>query len=322
MRYIQQRQQYSHPFCLFSCSYSTCTSFLIIPPTYLPTYLPTFTVLYCKILYLRSVAFTVLYCFFGYGTLFNNAQVFAQSLTSDLGLAFGLDSAECSIPSNMGFGGACWAPYAISVIIFAAVVCPLCVIDFKEQIGVQLAMSFMRVGLALLMILTVLADLPAGLPMFSSLPDAPPVSEGGPSATSAGDIAFWFRVAGLGSLVPTAVYSQVMQDCIPSIIQQVEKRGNAHLIIIATMAFTAVLYTVSSAFLGSAFALNDKTVNELIVINWKYYGGQGFSAPWWALIIRYLIVYFPAFAVVSAFPITATVLSNNIAALAMGGDAE
>ena len=83
------------------------------------------------------MAFTVLYCFFGYGTLFNNAQVFAQSLTSDLGLAFGLDAAECSVPSNMGFGGECWAPYAISVVIFAAMVCPLCVVDFKEQIGVQ-----------------------------------------------------------------------------------------------------------------------------------------------------------------------------------------
>jgi hypothetical protein len=92
----------------------------------------------------------------------------------------------------------------------------------------------------------------------------------------------------------------------------------------ATNMFTVAAYITLGLTLGAAFG---KGIQQSSNLNWRtFHAGTGYidqygnvvDAAWWTKIISHYIILFPAVDVVSAYPLNAITLGNNIFGAAYG----
>lgn len=248
--------------------------------------------------------YTALLSVFLYGALWAYSSVFAASLAANIPTSFN-DYKVCTV----GEAG-CDKPYHLFLFVFACIVIPLTCVDFEEQVSVQVLMSVARVVVVFLMSFTVLGAAGCDGMAFEPATAKDPVIHGFSSQDA-------FKWAGLSTLVPTAVYASIFHHSIPVLSQSVKDKSRLRSIFAVAFGVTTGFYVVIGMVISLYFG---DQVNSQCNLNWKDYvgcskienGHRVGSVPWWAHLIRIVVLIFPALDVMSAFPLNAVTLGNNL----------
>ena len=235
--------------------------------------------------------YEVLLCIYMIGALWSYSAVFAQSMAGQLAIS--------AIANN----------YLFYLALFSVVVVPLTCLEMTElkPLAISLAIfRFVSLGTMMLTALISLYSFPA-----PSDDGAPPVS----TATSApyvSDIGV-FQLAGLATVFPVSIYSQIFHHSVPGLAHPLQDKRRL------PQVFTSVLLTTFALYAGLGITVGlyyGSGVKDVCTLNWVEYSGErglgrdGRGGV--ASFISYLIVLFPPIDIISAFPLNAITLANNI----------
>ena len=197
-------------------------------------------------------------------------------------------------------GGNTDTNYVIYSGIFAAMVVPMSCMELDEQVTVQVMMTGARFLMLALMVST------------SSL------CAHDMTQTEAFQEAPMFRPAGIDKMLPIMVFAHIYHHSIPGLAHPVADKKKLSGIYRATTVFSTIAYTFIGLILGSAFG---KNIEQSSNLNWKHFtagtavfdgDGNIISVAWWAKAISLYVLCFPAIDVISAFPLNAITLGNNM----------
>lgn len=231
-----------------------------------------------------------------YGTLWAYCAVFAKAFAAHLPLS----------PS----------PYVLYAIIFGILVIPASLMEFKEQVAVQVSLSLFRVVMVSVMVITCLIAQYRGDNEFGFSTD-----RSGDFPSKSNVDAWKFEPSQMYYLLPVAAYAYIFHHSVPSLADTAkDKQHLAHLfrtaLVISMVAYMAV-GTIVALYFGDAI---DTTSN----LNWGHYRGPQSSTakdndvPVYASIVSFFVVLFPAIDVASAYPLNAYTLGNNLMGMYYG----
>lgn len=190
--------------------------------------------------------------------------------------------------------------YLIYAIIFAVMVVPMSCMELDEQVTVQVMMTGARFLMLGLMVTT--SSLCAqDMAQAENFQEAP-----------------MFRPSGIDKMLPIMVFAHIYHHSIPGLAHPVADKKKLSGIYRATTVFSTIAYTFIGLTLGSAFGSNIEQSSNL---NWQHFTagtavfdetGNVVSIAWWAKAISLYVLCFPAIDVISAFPLNAITLGNNM----------
>jgi ABC-type phosphate transport system permease subunit len=120
------------------------------------------------------------------------------------------------------------------------------------------------------------------------------------------------------------VFANIFHHSIPGLSHPVGDKRKVGKVFTATNIFTVAAYITLGCTLGTAFG---KGIQQSSNLNWRtFHAATGYidsygnvvDAAWWTKIISNYIMLFPAVDVVSAYPLNAITLGNNIFGAAYG----
>jgi amino acid permease len=229
---------------------------------------------------------------FIFGTIWSYASVFGTSMAARIpidipGIGLVINGGEtCDIYTNLSSG--CNSLYWFYLILFACIVVPLTCMDLKDQQFFQVLLSICRFAMIGMIIGTVSYGANQNISHGGSFGVAPL-----PTAPASGVLAF----------IPVAVFAQIYHHSISPITQHLREKHAAPKVFGAAMLCCTILYAVLGVLVGSYYGID---VVASCVINWTKPNAPG------ALWIRSIIVLFPAFDILSAYPLNAITLAGNL----------
>lgn len=154
----------------------------------------------------------------------------------------------------------------------------------------------------------------------------------------------WFRVSGLGDLIPVCIYAFIFHHSVPILAQPLRNKYTIRRVFAVAFGITCVSY-VSIGFLVAYYFGSD--INAQCNLNWRSYVGcmhppaaygnvtqpgvPCSSVETWgpscvsvsdrpasASIVSFIVLIFPALDVLSAFPLSAITLGNNLMSACLG----
>ena len=192
--------------------------------------------------------------------------------------------------------------YFLYAIVFGVIVIPMSCLELDEQVTVQVFLTGCRFLMVFLMVGT--SAMCAQENNFSGIVSNEPVP--------------MFRPKGLHKTLPIIVFATIYHHSIPGLAHPVANKKKLSPIFISTTAFCGLAYSFIGFVLGSSFG---DRINESSNLNWgSFRGGTGVlddegnfvGVAWWARLISLYIICFPAIDVLSAFPLNAITLGNNL----------
>uniref|UniRef100_K3W5Q5 Amino acid transporter transmembrane domain-containing protein n=1 Tax=Globisporangium ultimum (strain ATCC 200006 / CBS 805.95 / DAOM BR144) TaxID=431595 RepID=K3W5Q5_GLOUD len=204
-----------------------------------------------------------------------------------------------------------------AALLFGSIVIPLSCSDLTEQIYVQLAMSIVRFGALLIMIVS------ASYAMYADPYDSGVdwASLSSDAATASPPFVSEYKLvdlSGFGVMFSTGVFSQLFQHSVPGLLAPLGTRNQvkSHAIfgstLVTTMLFYIVLGSICSLYFGPKVASS-------INLNWAdFTWGLAASAsllPLWVKIMSTIVVIFPALDTLSVYPLISVTLGDNMAAV-------
>nr|CAG4714004.1 unnamed protein product [Naegleria fowleri] len=252
-----------------------------------------------------KVIYEIALCCYLYGSLWSYSTVFAESMASHVPLPIN-GWFTCNVYSDNS--STCDALYKIYVGLYALVVVPMTCLNLTEQKPVQIILTIFRyVALALMI---GVAFISMFLDPYSRYPSNPHTAmERHPPYVSETYLA---RGQGIYILLPICIYSQILHHSVPGLCEPVRNKKHLPAIFTSTFITTYLFYTLLGIVLAVYYGDN---ILGTCSLNFGYYrGGKpfGMSTPIWAELIVYVIILFPAIDVLSAFPLNAITLGNNI----------
>jgi amino acid permease len=194
--------------------------------------------------------------------------------------------------------------YQIYILIFSVFVIPVSLMEFKEQVCVQVVLSLCRVLMVLAMIGTILYAHFTSTRLFGNFdPSQNTVSESTFSASN---------FAGIYVLLPIAAYANIFHHSIPALAQLVSDKSMLNGVFFSALIIAMASYSALGAIVSSYFGDHTLMSSNL---NWAHFhGAEGDNvvAQDIANMLGGFIVLFPAFDVASAFPLNAITLANNL----------
>ena len=198
--------------------------------------------------------------------------------------------------------------YIIYAIIYASMVVPLSCMELNEQISVQVAMSIARFLMLGLMLTT------------GSLCAKETLIDNNNNSNSNIHRAPLFRPSGIFKMLPVLVFAHIFHHGIPSLSQPVADKKQLRTIFQANCMFTTISYTFVGLLLGYVFG---EQIEQSSNLNWKGFTGgtevmnleddnEILSVSGWAKAVEWFVLCFPALDVISAFPLNAIILGNNM----------
>eukprot|EP01156_Anaeramoeba_ignava_P021203 Anaeramoba_ignava/c18436_g1_i2.p1 GENE.c18436_g1_i2~~c18436_g1_i2.p1 ORF type:complete len:360 (-),score=65.14 c18436_g1_i2:31-1110(-) len=181
--------------------------------------------------------------------------------------------------------------------IYFLIMVPMSCRDLTEQKIVQLALCIFRFFSLFLIILTTIIS------MYTTKQD----STIGSNPPYIGSKKL-FDVHGLGTIFTTAVFAQIVHHSSTIIAEPIKNKYNLRKVYNFAFLSTFSFYTLVGVICAVYFGSKTKSVITLNWIHLKYLT----SSPWFYEIIKYFIVMFPVLDVLSAFPLNAITLSNNM----------
>lgn len=236
--------------------------------------------------------YTIVLCLYMCGTLCAYTNVFASAMSEAVPI----------IPHHDN--------YLYYVGIYSLVVVPMSCMELHEQITVQVGMTICRFIMLILMITT---SFHCASIMHENRNDHDELYLTPPS----------MNVNGLYKTVPILVMANIYHHSIPGLAQPViDKTKLGNVIFRSTTICTAVAYTLLGIVLGYAFKAS---IAQSANLNWKYCYNRHtqvvaedgstiemITTLWYMKGISYFIILFPVLDVLSAFPLNAITLGNNM----------
>jgi amino acid permease len=231
--------------------------------------------------------YTAFICLYIYCTLWAYTSVFASAMAKAFPFFNGGD-----FDSN----------YFIFALVFAAMVVPMSCMELDEQVVVQVLMTGARFLMLGLMVGT------------SSLCAQDIHSTTGNNFQEAPMI----RLAGAHKMLPIMVFAHIYHHSVPGLAHPVADKKKLSGIFRATIIFSTIAYAFIGIILASTFGASIEQSSNL---NWKSFtggtavvneSGEIVSIAWWAKAISIYVLCFPALDVISAFPLNAITLGNNM----------
>lgn len=202
------------------------------------------------------------------------------------------------------FAGDAETNYFVYAVIFSSIVVPLSCMELDEQVTVQVIMTGARFLMLGLMVSTSSSCAQDNVNLSNNI-----------EASYASPL---FRPAGLDKMLPIMVFAHIYHHSIPGLAHPVADKKKLNGIYRTTAVFSTVAYTFIGLVLGSAFGENMEQSSNL---NWKHFtggtavfddDGTMISIAGWAQAISLYVLCFPALDVLSAFPLNAITLGNNM----------
>ncbi len=261
-----------------------------------------------------------------YGALWAYGTVFASSFSANVPVVFFNGGRTCDIERERA---ACLPSFMTWLAVFAAAAIPLACMELAEQVVTQVVMFGARVLVVLLMTGTVVAGwgCGGGGVVFAPAAGASNATAGGGSPALGPGLPpglSLFNVGGLPALLPVATYAFIFHHSVPVLAAPVADKAS-----LPSLFRTAFLVCCAAyGALGLVVALGfGSGISAQCNLNWQTYvgcvaaraGGVGAGdAPLPAAAIRFVILIFPALDVLSAYPLNAITLGNNLMAACLG----
>ncbi|CAG9310220.1 unnamed protein product [Blepharisma stoltei] len=237
-------------------------------------------------------------------SLIGYCTIFSSSLASIIPI---IGSGTCNIYDDPEFGESCRFHYWIYLAIYASIVIPLAIVGLTEQTFFQIVSFIVRIVVMTTMIVTSL---------YSIFSDTELDDNG-----SINSDATVFKPLNLGLCLPIVYMATFFKSTISTTTQYVEDKAQN----IQKICLFA-LFSMSFFFLllGLIVPFATDEVEKMVTLNWRDYsaGDDSDGRSWWTYFIAYLIVILPAVDVLSAFPIIAINLADNIMSLTYGNFGE
>lgn len=238
-------------------------------------------------------AYALIICVFLYGILWAYTTVFANAFAA---------VAESTIgPST----------YVIFVLVFSCIVVPISMMEFSEQVYIQVSLSIFRVVMVAAMILSIIVAYGRDDNEFQLTGDYQSeqvISE-----------AFRMDWSKLYLMTPIAAYAFIFHHSVPALSEPITDKSTLNSLFRTTLIISVSFYIALGAVISGYFGQHTLASSNL---NWKNYLAQNPSAAASAFggVIRVFVLLFPAVDVASAFPLNAFTLGNNIMTAYYGKD--
>jgi hypothetical protein len=253
----------------------------------------------------RSVYVTVLSGYM-YGALWAYSTVFAASFSANVPVFFLNGGNTCNIEEE---GTACLGPFFVWLSVFAVLAVPLSCLELKEQVSVQVVMFAARLVVVFLMTGTALGGYGCdGGVVFADMgtdhrPDTP-----------------LFTFAGLSTVMPVSIYAFIFHHSVPILSEPIADKRALPAVFRAAFIIVGTAYATLGLVLAVWFGDH---VDNQCNLNWRQYVGcvhpHADGAPvtladrsTGASIVSFIILIFPALDVLSAYPLNAITLGNNL----------
>lgn len=233
--------------------------------------------------------YTAIIALYMYGTLWAYATVFANAFAAYL-----------DIGANS---------YGIYLVVFAIFVIPISLMEFSEQIQVQVALSIFRVLMVTVMVITILTAYGMDDDEFS----LGITNESRSSATK-------FAPAKLYLLMPVAAYAYIFHHSVPSLAHSTRNKDTLTHLFRTAVVISAIAYILVGVVVSLYFGSETLTSSNL---SWEMYVGvrrKDQQVAVYADVIAFFVVLFPAIDVASAFPLNAYTLGNNLMSAYYGNE--
>jgi len=227
------------------------------------------------------------------GTLTAYANIFGTSF----GEYVSLWGEECDY-ADVEVSADCVWKYRATVLLFLVGMVYFTVIEFHEQVWMQVTLTALRVLVIAVIVITCLM----GVFMRKNLTNSGPFEGGNPPLAN---------LPMLGSTLPILFFSGLYQTIFPSVIQSIRKEVPVFLWIVTTVTLS-LMVCYSAIGLAAAFEINDIPSNVSLAYHNFTFGEERENRSFWTYIVSYLVVLFPALDVVSIFPIVSHAVSDNI----------
>jgi len=196
------------------------------------------------------------------------------------------------------------ANYLRYTLLFAAFVVPMSCLEMDEQVSLQVFLTGCRFAMVALMVFT----------STSCAEDTHIVYEPAPMV----------NFQGIPKMLPIITFGIIYHHSIPGLSNPVGDKRKLGGIFLATNIFTVLAYAFTGVTLGYVFGTG---IEQSANLNWEgFHGGTGVvgedgyigGISIWSKMVGMFIVCFPALDVVSAFPLNAITLGNNLMGAAFG----
>jgi len=241
---------------------------------------------------LSYLMYTCLWCF---------ASVFAASMAAKIPLPMVGPGNQftCDLYTNQSWD--CRLLYLEHLAVFACVCIPCSIVQLKETVSFQIAMSvarFVLIGLIMADALRMLFSQEAPPNFYKYDPTYYPTSSP------------LIVLSNTREVLSIAVYALYVQMMIPSTTQTLQNKAENILPTIwSAIAFCLIVYLAVGLSVAYVFGHDTLPVASL---NWRHYtGGQMTAAPW-AEKFSTALILFPTLDILSAFPLVAFCLGENL----------
>ena len=198
--------------------------------------------------------------------------------------------------------------YTCYSLVFATIVVPMSCLELSEQIVVQVFMTGCRFVMLFLM-LTTSGVVARDMEMMNEAKFVEPAP--------------LFEPSGIPRMLPICAFGVIYHHSIPGLSHPVADKRRLGSVFKATTVFSVCAYALLGAVIGLTLG---QGVEQSSNLNWNHFrGGTGTlidgklkGVAWWAKAIGLYVVCFPALDVVSAFPLNAITLGNNMLGAAYG----
>ena len=245
-------------------------------------------------------------------------QVFATGMAANVPIFFLNGGDTCVVSGDRASG--CYGLYVFYCLLFACIVVPIATRNLTEMKYFIIALAMLRFVAITCMVITTL-DMLYHFPVAQSAPPAAvtvPDSDTSPPYYAHTAVANW---SGLGTIFPICIFAQIFHHSVPGIAYPLKNKTTVPKVFSSCLLTMFVLYSGLSIVLAIYFGT---AIASQCTINWQHYTGQpvpldstgtptvipqlGFLANF----TKYLIVLFPPADVLSAFPLKAITVGNNI----------
>jgi len=221
--------------------------------------------------------------------------VFATTMSHHFAVPFIFEGKTCT--SNPDAKG-CHQLHSFYIGVYALIVIPLSLRGVKEQVSFQVVMTFFRYCVVFIMAGTCAYGLSSDSQVFDA------------SVRKTQGVRL-FCVAQLFQLLFPAIFAQTGNAFVSVVVRDLNNKDAIGKVLATGMLMTCTMYCIIAITL--AFYLGDSIPQTANVI-WEHYTGGESVSVWWVQFIVTFVLTFPAFDVLSVFPLFTIGMASNVIA--------
>ncbi|KAJ6239870.1 acid transporter [Anaeramoeba flamelloides] len=242
-----------------------------------------------------KVLYFIMLTLFLFGTAWSYGAVFGSSIVTLFPITSITKGDHCDIDGN--FSHNCQNNYLLYIFLFSLVVVPISCLDLTEQRVIQIFLCAFRYLALFSIIFTIIVSM--------AKKDNPYVDHKASIAPGSGLL----KWGGVDLIFTTGIFTQCSHHSITIIAEPVDNKRKIRKVITAALTSTFFFYAFVGVLCSLFFGHHTNTV---ITLNWMNYTGEQKNARAWASIIKYIVIMFPIFDLISIFPLKVVTLGTGM----------